>query len=77
MDREAGFGRGVTPIDIPRVDVLGVRVSAINMSDALSALDRWIEGRERTYVCVTGVHGVMESQRDPDLAEIAGRWRPC
>lgn len=53
-----------------RVDVLGVRVSAIDMQDALSAFRRWIEVRERTYVCVTGVHGVMESQKDPLLRDI-------
>ncbi len=28
------------------------------------------KSRERQYVCVTGVHGVMESQRDPELREI-------
>jgi N-acetylglucosaminyldiphosphoundecaprenol N-acetyl-beta-D-mannosaminyltransferase len=56
--------------DHPRVDVLGVRVSAINMSDALTALEQWIEDRTPTYVCVTGVHGVMESQADPTLTNI-------
>jgi N-acetylglucosaminyldiphosphoundecaprenol N-acetyl-beta-D-mannosaminyltransferase len=49
----------------PRVDVLGVDVSAINMDDALEVIDGWITSGERQYVCVTGVHGVMESQRDP------------
>ena len=55
---------------LPRIDILGVRVSAIDMHDALSAFEHWIDERERTYVCVTGVHGVMESQSDPDLAGI-------
>ena len=54
----------------PRVDVLGVNVSAIDMSDALAAFEQWIADRSRTYVCVTGVHGVMESQRDSELTEI-------
>jgi N-acetylglucosaminyldiphosphoundecaprenol N-acetyl-beta-D-mannosaminyltransferase len=58
---------------IPRVDVLGVHVSAIDPSMALTEIERWIETRERHYVCVTGVHGVMESQRDPDLREIHNR----
>jgi N-acetylglucosaminyldiphosphoundecaprenol N-acetyl-beta-D-mannosaminyltransferase len=55
---------------IPRVDVLGVGVSAINQERALAEITSWIERRERHYVCVTGVHGVMESQRDPDLLAI-------
>jgi N-acetylglucosaminyldiphosphoundecaprenol N-acetyl-beta-D-mannosaminyltransferase len=55
---------------IPRVDVLGVGISAIDMSMALDEIERWIVDRERHYVCVTGVHGVMESQRDPELKRI-------
>ena len=54
----------------PRVDVLGVRVSAINMESALATLDTWLSIGHATYVCVTGVHGVMECQRDPALLSI-------
>jgi len=53
-----------------RVDVLGVEVSAIDMGQALAVIQGWIARRERQYVCVTGVHGVMESQRDPELRRI-------
>lgn len=53
-----------------RVNVPGVGISAINMTRALSAIERWIENGERRYICVTGVHGVMESQRDEDLRRI-------
>lgn len=56
--------------EVPRVDVLGVNVSAVNMDQALDALDRWITEDARTYVCVTGVHGVMESRRDERLRHI-------
>lgn len=55
---------------IPRVDVLGVGISAIDMDAALDEIERWITAREQHYVCVTGVHGVMESQRDPELRRI-------
>lgn len=61
----------VQPADpFPRVDVLGVGVSAIQMADALAAIHGWIARRERQYVCVTSVHGVMESQRDESLRRI-------
>jgi N-acetylglucosaminyldiphosphoundecaprenol N-acetyl-beta-D-mannosaminyltransferase len=54
-----------------RVDILGVGVSAINMGMAVDQITRWIdEGRSATYVCVTGVHGVMASQADPALMRI-------
>ena len=69
MDREAG-ARLLTGGALPRVDVLGVHVSAIDMSAALTEISRWIAERERHYVCVTGVHGVMESQDDPALKAI-------
>jgi N-acetylglucosaminyldiphosphoundecaprenol N-acetyl-beta-D-mannosaminyltransferase len=55
---------------IERVDVLGVGVSAVDMPMALAEIARWIETREPHYVCVTGVHGVMESRRDASLRAI-------
>lgn len=58
------------PVRIPRVDVLGVQISAIDLPGAVGEIGRWIRDGERHYVCVTGVHGVMESQRDPELLRI-------
>ena len=55
---------------INRVNVLGVGISAVNMSMACDEISRWIDERESHYVCVTGVHGVMESQRDAKLLAI-------
>jgi N-acetylglucosaminyldiphosphoundecaprenol N-acetyl-beta-D-mannosaminyltransferase len=56
-----------------RVDVLGVGVSAVSLRGALDEIERWVKEGEHHYVCVTGVHGVIESQRDPDLREIHNR----
>jgi N-acetylglucosaminyldiphosphoundecaprenol N-acetyl-beta-D-mannosaminyltransferase len=53
-----------------RVDVLGVKISATNMVEATAIIKRWIEQDEKHYVCVTGVHGVMECQRDEELRQI-------
>jgi N-acetylglucosaminyldiphosphoundecaprenol N-acetyl-beta-D-mannosaminyltransferase len=58
------------PTAIPRVDVLGVGISAIDMGQAVAEITRWVEEQEPHYVCVTGVHGVMESRRDPELRRI-------
>ena len=43
------------------------------MAQALETIEQWIARRERHYVCVTGVHGVMESQRDDELRRIHNR----
>lgn len=62
--------RGRSDRVIRRVDVLGVGISAIDMSAAVDEIASWIETGRHEYVCVTGVHGVMESQRDPELKRI-------
>jgi N-acetylglucosaminyldiphosphoundecaprenol N-acetyl-beta-D-mannosaminyltransferase len=54
-------------------DVLGVRVSAVNMDQSIELAERWIAAGNPGYVCVTGVHGVMEAQRDPELRRILNR----
>jgi N-acetylglucosaminyldiphosphoundecaprenol N-acetyl-beta-D-mannosaminyltransferase len=59
--------------EIPRVDVLGVGISAVNPQMALEAITGWVEARERGYVCFTNVHGVMECQRDPELLRVHNR----
>lgn len=54
-------------------DFLGVRVSAVNIGAVLDTIDRWIQRREGRYVCVTGVHGIMESYRDPAIRGVHNR----
>lgn len=55
---------------LARVDVLGVEVSTVNQDMALDEVTRWIDEQQPHYVCVTGVHGVMECQRDEKLRDI-------
>ena len=61
---------GETQLVPSRQNVLGVGVSAVNMDSAVRLIQRWIDCGERRYVCVTGVHGVMESQRSVELRRI-------
>jgi N-acetylglucosaminyldiphosphoundecaprenol N-acetyl-beta-D-mannosaminyltransferase len=71
VDRAADFlPLSGAPAPVLRVDVLGVGISAIDMGQALEEITRWVQQRELHYVCVTGVHGVMESRRDPELRRI-------
>jgi N-acetylglucosaminyldiphosphoundecaprenol N-acetyl-beta-D-mannosaminyltransferase len=53
--------------------VLGVGVSAINMNRAVDTIHQWIDQDRREYVCVTCVHGVMESYRSPELRRVHNR----
>ena len=57
-------------MQIDRVNVLGVGVSAINMEMARNAFVWAVQNQRKGYVCVTGVHGVMESQDDPKIRAI-------
>ena len=66
MDRETSSGSRLSH----RVAILGVAVSAINLDMAVVGIGGWIRDDAREYVCVTGVHGVMESQSDPELLRI-------
>lgn len=54
-------------------DVLGVQVSAIDMARALEIAVQWIDGGRCGYVCVTGVHGVMEANRDPEFNDVLNK----
>jgi N-acetylglucosaminyldiphosphoundecaprenol N-acetyl-beta-D-mannosaminyltransferase len=53
-----------------RVNVLGVGVDPVNPDRALATIDQWITRQGRSYVCVSGIHGVMESYRDESLRAI-------
>ena len=77
--------------EIKRANILGVGLSATNMAQALEIADRALEQKTKGYVCVTGVHGVMEAQQDASFRAIlndallntpdgmpmvrAGRWQ--
>jgi N-acetylglucosaminyldiphosphoundecaprenol N-acetyl-beta-D-mannosaminyltransferase len=52
---------------IPRFNVLGVSVSAMNLRVATQAVLEALRERRKGYVCVTGVHGVTEAQNDPEF----------
>ncbi len=50
--------------------MLGVGVSALNLDRAVDLVARALEEKTRGYVCVTGVHGVSEAQKDPAFRAI-------
>ena len=70
VERAAVAQSRTAPVHGMRFSVLGVRVNITNLHAAVEAADKLIQRGEQGYVCVTGVHGVMESQSDPDLLDI-------
>jgi N-acetylglucosaminyldiphosphoundecaprenol N-acetyl-beta-D-mannosaminyltransferase len=52
------------------VNVLGIGVDAVDMQSTVSLLEVHIRNGRKGYVCLTGVHGIMEAQRDPGLRSI-------
>lgn len=56
-----------------RVNILGVGISAVNMESAVGLADSIVRKGTKGYICVTGVHGVMEAQTDPSFREIQNR----
>lgn len=65
-----GTFSGNAPLTHEHADVLGVKVSAVNMEVATKLATRWIECGNPGYVCIASVHGVMEAQRDSELLRI-------
>ena len=53
-----------------RVNVLGVGISVLNLPSALDAIAAAVRERRKGYICVTGVHGVMEAQDDENFKVI-------
>ncbi|MGH7952814.1 MAG: WecB/TagA/CpsF family glycosyltransferase [Limisphaerales bacterium] len=55
---------------INRVNVLGVGISVLNLQTALTEIAGAIRARRKGYICVTGVHGVMEAQSNAVFRKI-------
>jgi N-acetylglucosaminyldiphosphoundecaprenol N-acetyl-beta-D-mannosaminyltransferase len=52
------------------VQVLGVPVHPLDMESAVAWVRGELDNRRNGYVCLIGVHGIMEAQRDPGLAQV-------
>jgi N-acetylglucosaminyldiphosphoundecaprenol N-acetyl-beta-D-mannosaminyltransferase len=55
---------------LPYANVLGVKVAAIDLQEAIRRADLICHKRHSGYVCLTGVHGVMEAQSDVKLRSV-------
>ena len=57
----------------PRANVLGVGIHAVDMRTAVEFLEKCLSSGTRGYVCVTGVHGVIEARRNAGFRRILDR----
>jgi N-acetylglucosaminyldiphosphoundecaprenol N-acetyl-beta-D-mannosaminyltransferase len=49
-------------------DVLGVQVEALDMERTLTRVEDALSECKKGYVCMVGVHGIMEAHRSPSLS---------
>lgn len=60
-----------------RVNVLGVGIHVLNLPAALEQIAAAVRARRKGYICVTGVHGVMEAQSDDAFRRILNQAFLC
>ncbi|MDO9712569.1 WecB/TagA/CpsF family glycosyltransferase [Paracraurococcus lichenis] len=49
------------------VDVLGVRISTLNLAETVRHIAAWKQEGRREYVCCVCVHGIVTAQRDKQI----------
>jgi N-acetylglucosaminyldiphosphoundecaprenol N-acetyl-beta-D-mannosaminyltransferase len=52
------------------VNVLGIGVQAVDMDDSVARMRLAVDHNRKGYVCLVGVHGIMEARRDPNLQTV-------
>jgi N-acetylglucosaminyldiphosphoundecaprenol N-acetyl-beta-D-mannosaminyltransferase len=52
------------PVTPNRIHVLGVGVHAVTLKQSVRMIEAAVRSQSKGFICVTGVHGVMEAQRD-------------
>ena len=57
--------------------LLGVQMSIVNLSETVECLLEAVLQKKTGFVCVTGVHGIIESQDDSDLRTILNNAFLC
>lgn len=65
------------PPTAPRVNLLGLGVSAVTLEGAVAEIAGAIASRSREYVCVVPAHSVMDCVRDPSLRPVFNGASMC
>lgn len=68
VENSENFDKPQESVSCPqRVNILGVGISTLTPNLATRFLENYVRSGITGYVCVTGVHGIMESQKDERL----------
>lgn len=64
-------GVSTESVESPSFKVLGIRVDAVQIPDAIAKVEGWIAERGPSrWVAVTGMHGISESRRDSKFRKV-------
>jgi N-acetylglucosaminyldiphosphoundecaprenol N-acetyl-beta-D-mannosaminyltransferase len=73
--RVCGATSGASTGPRPCADILGVQVDALDIERALARIELALNSRIKGYICMAGVHGIMEAQRQPAVHKAyRGSW---
>ena len=62
--------RRVPAPDAAWINLLGMRLSALDLEDAAARIERAVDEGRRGYVCIRDAHGVVKCHRDPALKAV-------
>lgn len=55
---------------VASINLLGVRISSLNLPEAVQRILQAVQRRDKGYVCVCGAHGLVDCQTDPELKQV-------
>lgn len=70
MSARRSVDRPPAQMPFPHFLISGIRINAVTLNDTISIIDQWIKENHRSYVVLTGAHGVTEMYRDEWLKRI-------
>lgn len=70
LDRLSEVVSIAAPATAERVNVLGVAIHPLDMESATATIQSSLLCRVKGYICLVGVHGVMEAQHNPELRAV-------
>lgn len=70
---QTGTAGGFPEGEVPWINLLGMRLSALNLDRAAERIEAAVEGGEGGYVCIRDAHGVVKCHHDAALKAVHNR----
>lgn len=51
-------------------NILGVKINELTLAKTIDVIDDWIRNKKKSYIVLTGAHGIIEMQDDKELKKI-------